>query len=386
MTIPAPLLLRSRKMTDLGDYVPAYDGVILRDSEARKDRLVFLAEIGHRVFAHSTNIGMLSFLLELSITFMLEIHMAILREGQDINSKSKKAWARDRLAELNEMFESFEITDECFSTFFAYIKLKEKQDLGNVRRLDDIVNELYPKTVSANYQRLRRLGQGLSIEELAELSELIENAARVDDKSLRAALACDERFEFFLTLAETALRKGVHIRSLNDYCVSAAEKVGYRIAPLYLEWPDIPRNFPLADGRKIRLIDTGTTRDYLVAYEEILRRRRDERSLLISTAKRVLQGTVEVGSQEGNEISKHIDTPSVIALPENGKWTFLCGLDDESSRSKWMTFTSTTILREAILRNWDTCPLSEMSNNGKDWCYPIDKPGCVYSEWKSLFS
>lgn len=371
-------------------YVDAYDGQIASTSTPPSEysHLLSVAESAHRMFSVRTNAGNILFSLQVLASLAMQIHLfANGKFNQD-----EQLWLKRLSDASNTLFESCHVTDETMSATLAYEGMRFLlKDEAQIAFLENSVRAYYDRAIWDSFLRLRSLiDGGVSI---SVIDCIFLDAADISQWTGDSCGSCDERFSFFLDMAEEGLRKGLAARDLRDYWISSGQERGYFVFPkidmniFAFQW--FPHN--LIKRTRPEPVELLKQSEFVLA-----RRVRDasqwcEHEKALVTDEAYLRKTREIYQKIINGVLKErypfpFMQPTVIGLPSDGRWEFRFRpqLEEKVLRESWKRFTFTTIVRHAILLKDDECPL-DLIGPGRA-CFPENDDRCIFRRLKELLS
>jgi len=369
MKIPEYLSARSCDLNSLAKYVPAYDATILAQQERfGSDPLVLAAETAHRLFWIGTNIGAKLFSLELVATLLLDIYLHHDRTSIETSHfEEHRRWLKGIVVEIDKLFSSREITDECHSAIVTYCVLSLTHEKRDIQRLERGLKTRYRPKIWQSYSRMKRLLRKYSSSDVrlvaSRLALVCFDAAKITDH-LGQTFSCDDRFEILLKAAEHGIAKGVPIGELREYWREAATKAGYTFEPL--SGNGLFTSLPFAEKEFRSMLEQCAPKELRIEYKWVAEAHMKD---MVSVSDEVHQWgldqarkTMEAKREKGADSSIY---PRVMVCPDGKNWRYVFrprSEDPKESAKYWATYTYTTILRDAIFTNFEESPWEHITS------------------------
>ncbi len=348
----------------LAKYVPAYDATILRKQERfGSDPLVLAAETAHRLFWVGTNIGGMLFSLELIATLLLDIYLHHDHKSMPTSHfEEHRQWVRDIVAQINRLFSTREITDECHSAFSSYCVLTLAHENRDIQRLERGLRTEYRPEIWQSYVRMKMLLRRYSVDDIplvaSHLVLLACDAGKITENP-KQMFSCDDRFAILLKAAEHGISEGIPITELREYWREAGRKAGYTFGPL--SHNRLFTSLPFTEEEFHNMLTQCSSNELRQEYKWVTE----------AHLRDMLAVSDEVGGQWGlDEARKTVEAkrrqlanssvyPRVLVYPTGRNWRFVFrprSDDPKESVKYWATYTYTTILRDAIFTNFRKSP------------------------------
>jgi hypothetical protein len=323
-----------------------------------------------------TTIGSDIFSLEHLATLLLDISV---RWNLQLTRAQKNFFSKFLPDKLNMLFRSCSVLDESVSAFFTFTVLSGWKDIQAIERMEKSLNVEYGPRMWKSYLRMKQLVNRYSKHERErayhEVFELALDAASFPEDS-GIVYSTDKRFDFLLTAAEKGARNGVPIRELRGYCQEVAKKAGYELASTSFVSKLKPSFRRLSFPPEIEFMELlDQDRELRTSYEAIERSR--------------IRDIMLWGDSWSNRLG---DTKIIPKCMEPSVWAMIrrngVAFKPKKSRSGdlWIIFALKSILREAVFRNENACPLNyvEIRERRARACYPLNDERCVFRKWRQV--